>query len=91
MGISRSYSGTGISVLDTDSFTKISPALNGNSLTTADINLGPYTIGATSGLLSGSDNYWWKGEIYIVMLYDRELSQAEITQNYNALRGRFGQ
>jgi len=90
LGISRSYSGTGISVLDTDSVTKISPTLNGNSLTTADINLGPYTIGATSGLLSGSDNYWWKGEIYIVMLYDRELSQAEITQNYNALRGRFG-
>ena len=90
LGISRSYSGTGISVLDTDSVTKISPTLNGNSLTTADINLGPYTIGATSGLLSGNDDYWWKGEIYIVMLYDRELSQAEITQNFNALRGRFG-
>jgi hypothetical protein len=23
-------------------------------------------------------------------MYDRELSQAEITQNFNALRGRFG-
>jgi hypothetical protein len=89
LGISRSYSGTGISVLDTDSFTKISPTLDGNSLNTNDINLGPYTIGATSGLLQFNDNYWWKGEIYLVMFYDRELSQAEITQNYNALRGRF--
>jgi hypothetical protein len=43
----------------------------------------------TSGLGSG-DNYWWMGEIYLVMMYDRELSQAEITQNFNALRGRFG-
>jgi hypothetical protein len=89
LGISRSYAGTAISVLDTDSVTKISPTLNGNSLTTADINLGPFTIGMTSGLGSG-DNYWWTGEIYLVMMYDRELSQAEITQNFNALRGRFG-
>jgi len=89
LGISRSYAGTAISVLDTDSVTKISPTLDGNTLTTNDVNLGPFTIGMTSGLGSG-DNYWWKGEIYIVMMYDRELSQAEITQNFNALRGRFG-
>jgi len=89
LGISRSYAGTAISILDTDSVTKISPTLNGNSLTSNDINLGPFTIGMTSGLGSG-DNYWWTGEIYLVMMYDRELSQAEITQNFNALRGRFG-
>ena len=91
LGISRSYAGTAISVLDTDSVTKISPTLSANSLTTADINLGPYTIGVfSSGYTYGGDNYWWKGEIYLVMMYDRELSQAEITQNFNALRGRFG-
>jgi hypothetical protein len=91
LGISRSYAGTAISVLDTDSVTKISPTLSGNTLTTADINLGPYTIGVyAGGYNSGGDNYWWKGEIYIVMMYDRELSQSEITQNFNALRGRFG-
>jgi len=89
LGISRSYAGTAISILDTDSVTKISPTLNGNSLTSNDINLGPFTIGMTSGLGSG-DNYWWTGEIYLVMMYDRDLSQAEITQNFNALRGRFG-
>ena len=89
LGISRSYAGTAISILDTDSVTKISPTLNGNSLTSNDINLGPFTIGMTSGLGSG-DSYWWTGEIYLVMMYDRELSQAEITQNFNALRGRFG-
>jgi hypothetical protein len=91
LGISRSYAGTAISILDTDSVTKISPTLNGNSLTSNDINLGPYTIGTYSGGLgSGVSDYWWTGEIYLVMMYDRELSQAEITQNFNALRGRFG-
>jgi hypothetical protein len=44
----------------------------------------------SSGYTYGGDNYWWKGEIYLVMMYDRDLSQAEITQNFNALRGRFG-
>jgi hypothetical protein len=90
LGVSRSYAGTAISILDTDSVTKISPTLANNSLTAADINLGPYTIGVYSGGLSSQDNYWWKGEIYLVMMYDRDLSQAEITQNFNALRGRFG-
>jgi hypothetical protein len=59
-------------------------------LTSADLNLGPYTIGVYTGGLSTQENYWWTGEIYLVMMYDRELSQAEITQNFNALRGRFG-
>ena len=90
LGVSRSYAGTAISILDTDSVTKISPTLASNTLTSADINLGPYTIGVFSGGLGAQDNYWWKGEIYLVMMYDRDLSQAEITQNFNALRGRFG-
>jgi hypothetical protein len=90
LGVSKSFAGTAISILDTDSVTKISPTLANNSLTAADINLGPYTIGVYSGGLSSQDNYWWKGEIYLVMMYDRDLSQAEITQNFNALRGRFG-
>lgn len=90
LGISRSYAGTAISILDTDSVTKIAPSLANNTLTSADLNLGPYTIGVYSGGLSSQENYWWKGEIYLVMMYDRELSQAEITQNFNALRGRFG-
>jgi hypothetical protein len=90
LGISRSYAGTAISILDTDSVTKIAPSLANNTLTSADLNLGPYTIGVYTGGLSTQENYWWTGEIYLVMMYDRELSQAEITQNFNALRGRFG-
>ena len=91
LGLSRSYAGTAISILDTDSVTKISPSLSINSLGTGDITLSRYVIGAyAGGLSSGVSDYWWTGEIYLVMMYDRELSQAEITQNFNALRGRFG-
>ena len=35
-------------------------------------------------------NYPWAGNIYSVMIYSRVLSSYEITQNFNALRGRFG-
>jgi hypothetical protein len=37
----------------------------------------------------GSDTYF-PGNIYSVKVYDRVLSAAEIQQNFNALRGRFG-
>lgn len=34
--------------------------------------------------------YTWNGSIYCVKIYNRALSPSEITQNYNALKGRFG-
>jgi hypothetical protein len=57
--------------------TKIAPSLANNTLTSADLNLGPYTIGVYTGGLSTQENYWWMGEIYLVMMYDRDLSQAD--------------
>lgn len=35
-------------------------------------------------------NYPWQGNIMSVMIYNRVLSSAEMIQNYNAYRGRFG-
>jgi hypothetical protein len=32
----------------------------------------------------------FKGKIAVVMIYNRELSSTEISQNFNALKGRFG-
>jgi hypothetical protein len=32
----------------------------------------------------------FKGDIYSVKFYNRALTQAEISQNFNATRGRFG-
>lgn len=46
-------------------------------------------------LLIGAENTTgnstnWNGDIPIVLLYNRELSTAEIRQNYNSLKSRFG-
>ena len=32
----------------------------------------------------------WRGKIALVRIYNRALSAAEVLQNYNALKGRFG-
>ena len=35
-------------------------------------------------------NYWWNGSIANFQIYNRALSAAEVSQNFNALRGRYG-
>ena len=37
-----------------------------------------------------SDGYYFPGNIYTTQIYNRALSATEITQNYNALKGRYG-
>jgi len=37
-----------------------------------------------------SDGFYFPGNIYNAQIYNRALSQTEITQNFNALRGRYG-
>ena len=39
---------------------------------------------------SYSGNYFMNGTISIVKIYNRTLSAAEVSQNFNALRGRYG-
>lgn len=51
------------------------------------------TINSTSNLTVGNDTtygVYFAGNIPLVSFYNRALSQAEITQNFNALRSRFG-
>ena len=45
----------------------------------------PFVIGARSSLAEG----FFQGRIPVVRLYNRGLTQAEVSQNYNALKGRF--
>jgi hypothetical protein len=42
------------------------------------------------GAKASENTYYTNCKISSVLEYNRELSQAEITQNYNALKGRFG-
>jgi hypothetical protein len=39
---------------------------------------------------NGNDGEYWIGSIASVQVYNKTLSQAEVNQNFNALRGKFG-
>lgn len=58
--------------------------LNGGMQTTPTTNFGIGNEG------DATYNYPWSGNIVVVQIYNRILTDAEIKQNFNALRGRFG-
>ena len=90
IGLVREENSSTFKVLDTDSKTLITPSFNAPRMTaTATVALGPYVYGTYASASDGG-NYWWNGEIYCILGYNRALSQEEVTQNFNALRGRFG-
>ena len=69
-----------------------------NGTQDANTATGTYTLGQNAIDISIGNNPmlgptyydWFKGNISIAHLYNRALSQAEITQNYNATKTRFG-
>jgi hypothetical protein len=73
----------------TQSSTTVSYYLN-NSLVNAITGqtLGQY-LTTTNENIAVSDNYWY-GDIGFCAIYSKELTTNELTQNYNAIRGRFG-
>lgn len=54
-----------------------------------DTNANGVSIGAYGGF-NGGRGYYYNGSIAIVRVYNRVLSAAEVKQNFEALRGRFG-
>ena len=57
----------------------------------AGVNSHPLTqYNATSAEYIGRNDTYWFGDIGQVQIYNRSLSSAEITQNFNSLRGRYG-
>jgi len=73
----------------TQSSTTVSYYLN-NSLVNAisGQTLGQY-LTTTNENIAVSDNYWY-GDIGFCAIYSKELTTNELTQNYNAIRGRYG-
>ena len=61
--------------------------LEGSQATTGTAN---WTNGVRIGFWSGGAGYNYQGAIANFSMYNRALSAAEISQNFNALRGRFG-
>lgn len=55
---------------------------------TISTNSGGMSIGAYGGYAGGRD-YYYNGKIAIVNVYNRNLTETEVLQNYNALKGRF--
>ena len=51
-------------------------------------NASGMSLGAFGGT-SGTNAYFYNGSLSICRVYNRELSAAEILQNFNAMRGRF--
>ena len=56
---------------------------------TISTNSGGMSIGVYGGY-SGSRGYYYNGNLSICRVYNRVLTQAEIAQNFNATRKRFG-
>ena len=64
--------------------------LNGQLVgTTTGTTILQYQTTLVGERLGGGDNYW-KGDINTALIYKRGLSNAEILQNFNALKTRFG-
>jgi hypothetical protein len=76
---------------------------NGNGLSTNNINFykngtqvtttsgGSAGLGNMSGLqIGGGNNYPMNGNVYNFLMYNRAISSSEVSQNYNAQKGRYG-
>ena len=64
---------------------------NGNLITTATGGASP-TFAWTSlifGNINGGEAAWYSGKISTIKIYNRALSAAEVSQNYNALKSRY--
>jgi len=56
---------------------------------TIDTNAGGMSIGVYGGY-NGSRSYYYNGNLSVCKVYNRTLSAAEIQQNFQATRGRYG-
>ena len=56
---------------------------------TIQTNANGMSIGVYGGF-NGGRGYYYNGNIAVVKVYNKQLSEPEVLQNFNALRGRFG-
>ena len=64
--------------------------INGVQTNTAASTLTSATNVSSIGFDTSRNNYPFKGNISQVLMYNRAITSTEVTQNYNALRGRYG-
>jgi hypothetical protein len=65
--------------------------INGEEIFSATDGFGPISAGGSTYRIGYDDNGWfWGGKIANQKIYNRALSNAEVLQNYNAQKARFG-
>jgi len=94
------YRNVGSTVLSTNNWYMLAWTYNGSTVQTYVNNVADLTVARTGSIdtsnsivyigYSGYASEYFTGRISVCQLYNKALSPAEITQNFNALRGRFG-
>ena len=56
----------------------------------SSISYAAQVFGIGTRTFNGANQFPWNGNISLVQLYNRALTATEVTQNFNALRGRYG-
>jgi len=79
-----SVSASGVTIFRDGTFPSM--VTDADNLGTDMIPTYPFRIGSPSSIVTST----FKGIVGVVFLYRKELSPEEFTQNYNALKGRFG-
>jgi hypothetical protein len=74
----------------TRSISKNGSTLTTNTATAADINLTSTGVDLGSSDEYGGNSSAWNAQLNSFIVYNRGLSDDEISQNFNALRGRYG-
>lgn len=89
LGVARI--GADIQTIENDSQTMSTPStIAGGTLGTGTIDNSGIVVGTYEGAGASTSNYFWNGYIYAIMIYNRALNTSEVTQNYEALKTRFG-
>lgn len=99
----NSYPGSGTSILNIDAYgafrcrvgTNPTRQIFVNNVSVADSGVNStatITYGTTAAIIGAYDtgNYFHKGNLYMFRMYNRALTDVELTQNYNAQKSRFG-
>ena len=84
---------TWVNLVFTKSSTTISSYLNSifkASVTDNRTTSNTFVLNGDRADVTPNTTTFWGGNIAVTQIYNRALSAAEITQNFNALRGRFG-
>lgn len=74
----------------TRTISKNSVTLTTNTAAAADINLNSTPVDFVGSNEYGGNSTTWNAQINMFFVYNRGLSDLEISVNYNALKGRFG-